>query len=404
MRVMLCALAEPGYLYPALAIGREMARRGHSVHVLTRRTAAGMVTAAGLTPLSPQPSADPGFAVGHWFSAGDRQFEAVLGAARAIRAEVLVTSVLGHGALLAAQVLDRPAVVIGFASHLWAYAEPVNDRTDDTELRRWRTAVTLREYHRLRRRLGLPAPGPGQSPLLGAGLLLRGDSAFEAAGARLPIGARHIGPCTWEPPAPAGELEEITQRVERIGKPLVYVHLGRDFGGESLWPRLNAAFTGTGLQAVVERGRSGPPRPGPGADITMVRKPWMTPLIRRAGLVLANGTSSPVLAALLTGRGLVLAPSGSEQPVLAAACLRAGVAVRLPDEPDERIGATIRAAQADPALAGRVRDLGGRLAAADGPVRAADAVEAAGGSGRPARAEPLVNRPGVVAQPWAPIL
>lgn len=100
-------------------------------------------------------------------------------------------------------------------------------------------------------------------------------------------------------------------------KPLAYVHLGRTFGGTSLWPRLNAAFTAGTHRGVVELGRSGAPEAAAGADLIVGRRPWMSPLVDRADLVLTNATSAPVLAALLHGKPLLVAPNGSEQQVLA---------------------------------------------------------------------------------------
>ena len=46
----------------------------------------------------------------------------ILRAAALVRADALVTSVLCHGALLAAELLDLPVVVLGLAAHLWDYA------------------------------------------------------------------------------------------------------------------------------------------------------------------------------------------------------------------------------------------------------------------------------------------
>jgi UDP:flavonoid glycosyltransferase YjiC (YdhE family) len=92
-------------------------------------------------------------------------------------------------------------------------------------------------------------------------------------------------------------------------------------------------FTGGRFQAIVERGRSEAPEPAAGADLLVVRKPWLSPLVERAGLVLTNATSAPVLGALRAGRALVVAPNGSEQPVLARACVRSGTAAVLPADP-----------------------------------------------------------------------
>jgi UDP:flavonoid glycosyltransferase YjiC (YdhE family) len=157
----------------------------------------------------------------------------------------------------------------------------------------------------------------------------------------------------------------------------VYVHLGRNFEGYSLWPRLNEAFTGGRFQAVVEQGRSTDPQPAPGADVVLVRKPWMGPLVDLAGLVLTSGTSAPVLAALRRGLPLAVSPNGSEQPLLSGACIRAGVAVHLRNSPATDAAGLLEAAWHDDALRERARTFARRLSRARGAARAADAVEAA---------------------------
>ena len=60
---------------------------------------------------------------GRWHREIPAQYEAIRRAARDVHADVLVTSILCHGALLAAEALDLPVVVVGFAAHIWAYQD-----------------------------------------------------------------------------------------------------------------------------------------------------------------------------------------------------------------------------------------------------------------------------------------
>lgn len=391
MRVLLCPLSDGGYLYPALALGRELERRGHRIDVLGRAGAAPAVAAAGLPFAAAEDFGGHGaFAVARWGRSGLTQYRATVRAARQSGADVLVTSVLCTGTLLAAEVLDVPVAVIGLAAHLWDYAsggegEPQPGNTT----RRHRTAETRRLYAELRERAGLKPGGSrwGADPMPGEVLLLRGDPALEFPGARLPARVRQVGPLAWEPAADPAELASLRERLARSGKPVVYVHLGRVFGGDSLWPLLNAAFTDGRFQAVVELGRSGAPRPAPDADILPVRKPWMGPLIDLAGLVLTNATSAPVLAALLRGRALAVAPNGAEQPLLAGACVRAGVAAHLPRSRRTNGPALLDPVWRNAGLRIRAAAIGRQLAAADGAARAADTVE------RVARASAAASAP-----------
>ncbi|MFD8685690.1 glycosyltransferase [Streptomyces sp. NPDC059651] len=378
MRILLCPLSDGGYLYPVIAAGRELTRRGHHVGVLGRSNAAPVAAEAGLSFMTAE---DYGglraFSAAWWGTTGQAQYLATVRAAREAGADLLVTSVLCNGALLAAEVLDIPVVVVGLSAHLWDYRSGGDGEPQLGRTRRSRTVEGLRLYAEVRERAGEAARACrwGGSPLLGDALLLRGDPALEHPGAELPERVRHVGPLAWEPAADPAEVARIEDHLARSGKPVVYVHMGRFFGGRSLWPLLNAAFTGGRFQAVVEQGRSTDPQPAPEADLVLVRKPWMGPLVDLAGLVLANGTSAPVLNALLRGRPLAVSPNGAEQPLLAGACLRAGVAAHIPHTPSGESSAALESVWEDEGLRTRARALGSRLAAMDSAARAADIVE-----------------------------
>lgn len=378
MNILLCPLSDGGYLYPAIAAGLELRARGHRVGVLGRSAAAPVAAEAGLPFAAAEDfGGRRAFSATWWGVTGAAQYRAVTRAAREVRADLLVTSVLCNGALLAAETLDIPVAVIGLSVHLWTYRAGGTGEPPLGRSRENRTEESLKLYAAVREQAGLarrPARWP-DDPLLGDALLLRGDRELEYPGAVLPARAHQVGPLAWEPAADPGELAQIRARLARSAKPLVYVHLGRFFGGGTPWPRLNATFTGGPFQAVVEQGRSTDPRPDPGADIVLVRKAWMGPLVDAAGLVLTNGTSAPVLAALLRGRPLGVSPNGSEQPLLSGACLRAEVAVRVPATAGPDPAGPLRSAWQDERLRRRARELGRRLAAAGGAARAADVIE-----------------------------
>jgi UDP:flavonoid glycosyltransferase YjiC (YdhE family) len=377
--VLHCPLSDPGFLYPGIAVAAALRDRGHDVWTMAAGPAAAPLAAAGVRHLPAGLYGDErAFMVAAWFRELPEQYRAIRRAAREVRPDVLVTSVLCHGALLAAEALDLPVVVLGLAAHLWGYAAGAGGEAKHATLRSWRTNDMLRLYNEGRERAGFAARLPDATgrAFIGSALLLRGDPELEFPGARLPEGVHHVGPCAWEPPADPAEVQEVFDLLDRVDKPLVYVHLGRRFGATSPWPRLNAAFTGGRFQALVELGRSERPRPASDADLLVVRKPWMGPFVERAGLVLSNGTSASVLHALLRGRPLGLSPAGSEQPLLTEACIRAGVGVPVPNDPGPTAGDRLDRAWRDTGLHARARRMGRRLAAMDGPARAADVIGA----------------------------
>lgn len=381
MRILLCPLNDPGYTYPALRVGSDLRRRGHEVCLLGDEAAAASAAAARTEFVQAEQFGAPPmtFRASRWSKRGLEQFQTVLRAAKSLRADLLLTSVLCQGALLAAEVLDLPVVVLGLAAHLWTYRAGAEQEPEEPVCRQWRENSMLRVYQEIRESAGLAPRHEAWPlrPLLGSGLLLRGHPALEYPGGVLPPGVHHVGPCLWEPPAGPGELAAVTAALDAVGKPVVYTHLGRTFHDDGMWPRINAAFSGGPFQAVVELGRTGDPLPAAGADLVLVRKRLMGPLIDRSDLVLTNATSAPVLMGLCRGRPLLVAPAGSEQPLLAEACIRAGVAVRFPQDLRTDGAQVLGAAHADPALRSRAEKLGADLALLDRSERAADLVEAA---------------------------
>ncbi len=378
MKILLCPLSDGGYLYPAIAVGRELRRRGYEISALGRAGAAPILAEAGLPFAAAEEfGVGSGFSATWWGTTGMAQYLATLRAARQAQADLLITSVLCPGAVLAAEVLDIPVVVIGFAVHLWDYEAGGDGEPQLGRAREDRTQLTLQHYADLREEACVSGSSRWpRYPLAGEALLLRGDPVLEYPGAVLPDRVGHVGPLSWEPAADPAEVAAIRDRLDRIGKPVVYVHLGRFFGGNSRWPPLNAAFgAGSPFQAVVEQGRSTKPQPDPLAGILLVSKPWMGPLLDLAGLVLTSGTSAPVLAALLRGRPLGVCPNGSEQPLLSAACVRAGVAAYVLDQHhDNQVEQLTAIWRNDEARAGAI-GLGRRLAATEGAERAAGIVE-----------------------------
>ncbi|MFB7337093.1 glycosyltransferase [Streptomyces adustus] len=383
MKVLICPLSEPGYLYPTIPVGLEVRRRGHEATVLGSGQAAQTATAAGIPALALDDGTAQAFSVQGWLRRQPDQYEAASTAALTVRPDVILTSIFCHGVLLAAEQLGVPVVVLGLAAYLWPYASEAAERQDISGRRTWTLNSFVRLYRQARVETGFAPCSEQQAAraLLGSRYLVRGDVLLEAPGARLPDDVHQVGPCFWEPEPDRIRLSRLTRIIDDRAKPLVYVHLGNRFQDEGHWPLLNALFVDSGYQAVVELGRTGPPHPAPPAGLTPVRLPWMGPLIERAEIVVTSATSAPVLGSLVRGRPLLVAPAGAEQPLLAEACRRAGVARVLPDRPAP---AALTMATSDRLLRQAAQRLGDSLRSLDGPRSVADHLEdVAARSGRP---------------------
>lgn len=192
-RILLATFGSLGDLFPYLAIGLELKRRGHQVTLATQALYADRVAAEGLRFHAVGPEVDP----------NDRQFiERVMDARRgterilrflsahvrtsyeqalpAVRdADLVVTHPIALGALLALEKFPRPwfSSVLAPISYLSAYDPPVpayaawmlkarlfgpGAMRAAWNLGEWITGTWIREVFALRKELGLPR---GANPL-----------------------------------------------------------------------------------------------------------------------------------------------------------------------------------------------------------------------------------------------
>lgn len=83
MNILLCPLSDGGYLYPAIAAGRELRRRGHRVGVLGRSTAAPVAAGASLPFAAAEAfGGRRAFSATWWGATGLAQYRATVRAAR----------------------------------------------------------------------------------------------------------------------------------------------------------------------------------------------------------------------------------------------------------------------------------------------------------------------------------
>ncbi|CAM5562547.1 glycosyltransferase (plasmid) [Streptomyces viridifaciens] len=375
MNILLCPLSDPGYLYPSITVGTELIRRGHHVTIVGSKSIAAPAASEGIPAILDETDDGQGsMSVRFWFRHQPDQYRVITEAARQTRPDILVTSVLCHGALLAAEKLDVPVVILGPAAHLWPYMSGAEGESELPARRKWRIRETIRFLQEAREATGFgrSKDSDAERALLGARFLLQGDPALEHPGALLPKNVHHIGPCLWEPAPSTGDMDRVMETVARRGKPLVYVHLGRWFDGANPWPTLNRLFADGPFQAVVEVGRTDNPAPSKTADICVVRLPWMSPLVSSSELVITSATSAPVLNALVLRKPMAVAPAGGEQALLAESCIRTGLAHKIPaDAAAQFLFQTVQDSQ----LREKIEILGSRLSETRGNIAAADHIE-----------------------------
>ncbi|MFY0525580.1 glycosyltransferase [Archangium gephyra] len=193
MRYLFCSLDSPGFLFPALAIARELRRRSHEVAFVTGPTFAHFVQDSGFERIPRGEQDGKSFQIEIFAQPLEmvRQARHVEYALGRFHADVLVGQQLALGPLLAAERQGLPVASLGLASYIF----PVTDGPPGPEMLARRAASLhdglLARFNEAREAMGLRASSPRyrETPLIGDLLMLR--SVPEARRGRgLPARAR----------------------------------------------------------------------------------------------------------------------------------------------------------------------------------------------------------------------
>ncbi len=332
MKVVACAFGSAGFLHPMICAARAVRSAGHEVLVVSGPQSAPALAAAGLARF-PRPGTDgPSFTVSDWGNPASVaiQLKHACAACDELRPDLVLTSILAIGPLLAAERRDIPVAVLGQFCHLW----PADD--DDLARRQagydpfehaWRYRDMGRLYAAARDACGLPprAWTLASFPMAGDRLLLRSAPGLEPAAARLEPAGRvgFAGACMWEPD---GDIApDIGWARSRPGIPLIYAYLGRVFGARRLWPWLLEALAGGRCRAFAVPSRSDEELPVIPPSARIAPGHSQSALVRECALVTGSATSTAALAAVRTGLPLLGADSGGEQGAVAAALTALGM-------------------------------------------------------------------------------
>lgn len=259
MKILLCPLSDGGYLHPAIAAGRELRRRGHHVSVLGRSTAASVAADAGLPFAAAEDfGGHRAFSATWWGPTGAAQYRATLRVAKETGADLLVTSVLCNGALLAAEALDIPVVVVGLSVHLWDYRAGGDDEPHLGRTRQSRTHDCLRIHADVRgRSVWRDGPhGGGTSRCWATRCCCGGIRSWSIRVRGCPSGSGTWGPCP-------GNRRPTRRRSRRSG---------------TIW-RATASPSSTSISAASSRAGAcgrGSTRPSPVAG----SRPWSSRAVR----------------------------------------------------------------------------------------------------------------------------
>lgn len=378
MRVLLCPIGSRGFVYPMIGIGRRLQQRGHEVAFATSIDFAEFIERAGMQRLPRDRNDGASFQLNNW---GHPlviaiQVRHTQNAIERIHPDVILSSTLALGPLIAGELADLPVAVLGLAAYLWPVARPGGGHLSADPLAEYRHREMVALFNAARGLFGL-SPSPvalEASPLLGSLYLLQTVPLFEPLTDHLPARVRLVGSCLHEPEPPESELVEWLGRAGRV----LYVQHGSVFrAGDTFWSALDAASDelGLGVAASMERFRGAPPERIEARRFVRGHVPQGS-VLARADAVVASANTTAVLGALTHGLPLLVFPTGGEQPALATRLAAAGAATVLPaSAPSCDVLATLRCVLDDGSEREAAHRLKAAFAAYDGPGLVASALE-----------------------------
>jgi MGT family glycosyltransferase len=388
LRLVLGAFGDPGHAFPMIALGRELAARGHEVTLQTWDRWQEHVEREGMSF-----AAAPEY---HVFPTRERPlkpYEAAVKAARETEplirereADAVVSDILTLAPTLAAELAGvRLATVI---PHVYPVTEPgfppysLGARLPRTALGRglWRAvahpvANGLRqgrdELNEARRRLGLE-PVEYFHGGLSRDLCLVGTFPQLEYPRDWPPNTHVVGPLMWEPPAEDVELPD--------GQgPLILVAPSTSQDREQRLLRGSLEALGDlPVRVLATWNRRPPPVPiTVPANARLVEWVSYSRTMPACDVVICHGGHGTVARALSYGCTVLACPAAGDMNENAARIDWAGVGVRLPRRYPTARSVRLAAERllADPSIAARAREVGEWAAHNPGAVRAADLVE-----------------------------
>jgi MGT family glycosyltransferase len=388
LRIFLGAFGQPGHAFPMLALGAELAARGHEVTYETWSRWRAPVEAHGMRflaapeyptfPTDEQPLGP--------YEAVVRATAATRPAVAALRPDVVVHDILTLAPALAAELESIPAATL--IPHVYPVMEPgfppyafgarlprtraaraawrAFDRPVRTGLERGR-----RELNDTRRQLGLP-PTDRLHGGLSRKLTMVGTLPQLEYPRAWPEHVKVVGPLMWEPPSeavapPPGDAPLV----------LVAPSTAQDPEHRLLRAALDG-LSGEPVRVLATWNRRRPPAPVPvPANARLVE--WLSydQTMPQCALVVCHAGHGTLVRALAAGCPVLAVPHVGDMAENAARVDWAGAGVRVPwpllGPSTLRLAA--RRALSRPALARRAAELGAWAAGHCGPARAADLVQ-----------------------------
>ncbi|MGI8608026.1 MAG: glycosyltransferase [Candidatus Dormibacteria bacterium] len=387
-RILFSIVPGSGHLNPIVAFARALESEGHEVRVASTRAFGWAIRAAGLTPVGHGPDWDGREAGSELADAGATNpleqlnwlvaktavpaAEGIAELAREWRPDLIIRDNLSFGGWLSGDELGIPVAVFALSAPMPAMVARMIIGEELAAARATRGLAVDDELSTLQGVVTLDTTPPS---------LEDGMSAFVTN--RRPLRPVQV--------ASAAEAEAPAWLADLVGRPILYVTMGTVLSHNVLvFQKIAAAVAALDVDVVMTIGISGDiaalgELP---ANVRVARYIDQDLILDRASAVVCHAGRGTAYGSLTAGLPMCLVPLGTDQPLVAAACERAGVAVLCTtatvqmgpntvgiaapeDVTVEVLRAGIERALTDPGLRRRAGELAAEIAAMPAPAEVA---------------------------------
>jgi MGT family glycosyltransferase len=334
MRYLFCPLASHGFVYPLIGLAEAARSQGHEVNFVTHSAFSETLHGVGL-PRIPCGTKDlPSFEVKHWTKplTVAIQVKHIQYALERFSADVLVTTQLTLGPLIASEITGLPVVVLGLAAYLWPLwpldYEPESRIEKEMQ---WRYEDMMAHYNKARRALGLSLDNADHlaNPMLGDLYLLQSVPELEQSKYAFPSNVYFVGSCGWEPATADSELSAWLEEGKAAAEPIIYVQQGRSFTLPGFWAKLCEALRDKPIRVVADVGRMDEEVGSTPGNFFIREHVPLGKVLPYCAAVISTAHTTSVLGALVHGLPCMFFPSGSGSDDIARHCESAGAALRV---------------------------------------------------------------------------
>jgi MGT family glycosyltransferase len=394
VRALVAAFGDPGHVFPAISLGRALARRGHAVTIETWEERRAAVEGAGLDFAAAEeyrtfPPPEPGTDEGRHAADAAR---ALLPLIERLDPAVVVSDILTLAPTLAAEAAEVPLATL--IPHIYPVVEPglpffaVGLRAPRTPLGRavWKAGQRAldvglehgrRDLNGQRERLDLPPLDHFHGGISPALALVATYPQLEYPRA-WPASVQVTGPMPFEVPHPDVELPSGEA-------PLVLVAPSTAHDSENHLVRTAlAALADEPVRVVATTNRVRPQSPiAVPANAVLVDWLSYSQLMPIAALVVSHGGHGTVARALGAGAPVLISPITGDMGETAMRVAWAGAGLSLPWRLCRRgpLRWAVRRLLADPSFRARAEEIAAWGREHDGADRGAELVEQLGGGG-----------------------